>query len=114
VANSIPDSTDVAIRTGIDQEVTPISLPNTGFAITAVGIPIMKKVAIATAIAATHLLAGHSITAVKQVGVITFRKAFRRMMTFRPIPFSLKHNRNDCSLVRQQTPCLSVGHSHCM
>jgi hypothetical protein len=90
-----------------------MALPNTGFSITAVGIPMMKKVAIATAIAVTHLLAGHSITAVKQVGVITYRKAFRRMMTFRPIPFSLRHNRNDCSLAHQQRLCLSADHSHC-
>jgi hypothetical protein len=109
----MPESTEVAIKTGTDHEVTPTALPNTGFSITAVGIPMMKKVAIATAIAATHLLAGHSITAVKQVGVITYRKAFRRMMTFRPIPFSLKRNRNDCSLAHQQRLCLSADHSHC-
>jgi hypothetical protein len=84
VANSIPDSNDVATSTGIDHDVTPIALPKTGFAITAVGIPMRKYVAIATAIAATHLLAGHSITAVKQVGVITYRIAFQRMMTSRP------------------------------
>jgi hypothetical protein len=114
VAKSIPDNTEVAISTGIDQAVTPIALPNTGFAITAVGIPIKKYVAIATAIAVAHLLAGHSITAVKQVGVITYRKAFRRMMTFRPILFSLKRNRNDCSLVLQRTPCLGAVRSHCM
>jgi hypothetical protein len=109
----MPDSTDVAISTGIDHDVTPMALPNTGFSITAVGIPMMKKVAIATAIAAPHLLAGHSITAVKQVGVITYRTTLRRMMTFRPILFSSKRNRNDCSLARQQRQCLGAGHSHC-
>jgi hypothetical protein len=113
----MPESTDVAIRTGTDHEVTPTALPNTGFSITAVGIPITKNVAIATAIAVTHRLAGHSITAVKQVGVISALVAFQRMMISHQkqrLLFSLMHNRNDCSLARQQTPYLSVGRSHCM
>jgi hypothetical protein len=113
----MPDSTDVAIRTGTDQAVTPIALPKIGFAMTAVGIPITKNVALATTNAATHLLVGHNITAVKQVGVISVLVALQRMMIFRQklmLPFSLKHNRNDCSLALRRTLCLGVGHSHCM
>jgi hypothetical protein len=113
----MPESTEVAISTGMDHAVTPTALPNTGFSITAVGIPITKNVAIATTNAVTHLLAGHNITAVKQVGVISVLVALQRMMIFHQklkLPFSLRHNRNDCSLARPRTPYLSVGHSHCM
>jgi hypothetical protein len=113
----MPDKTDVATRTGTDHAVTPIALPKIGFSITAVGIPITKKVAIATTNAVTHLLAGHNITAVKQVEVISVLVALQRMMIFRQklmLPFSLKHNRNDCSLALRRTLYLSVGHSHCM
>jgi hypothetical protein len=62
-------------------------------------------------------LAGHNITAVNQEGVISALVALQRMKIFPQkltLPFSLKRNRNDCSLAHQRTPCLSVGHSHCM
>jgi hypothetical protein len=91
VAKSIPDNTEVAISTGIDQAVTPIALPNTGLEITAVGIPITKNVAIATTTAVPHLLAGHNITAVKQEGVISALVALQRMKIFPQkltLPFS--------------------------
>jgi hypothetical protein len=45
VANKRPDKIDVTMSTGTDQVVTPISLPNIGFSIMAVGIAMIMYVA---------------------------------------------------------------------
>jgi hypothetical protein len=75
VAKSSPDKIEVATSTGTDQLITPIARPKIGFAITAVGSPIKKNVAMATLTAVIQRLAGHNRMALRQLGLIIDQKS---------------------------------------
>jgi hypothetical protein len=70
VANKRPDKIDETMSTGTDQVVTPISLPNIGFSIMAVGIAMIMYVAALVIAAITHLFKDHRLKELKQTGNI--------------------------------------------